>query len=559
MTYPAKEVSSRFSGKKITKETFNASVAIIDDLESNRSFLEHLARRMPDVKHVASYPSAIEALAAFEDAAPDVVITDFNMPGMNGVEFLEEFRAQPDFQDIPVIVISSQNESENRHRALVAGATDFLMVPFDTFEFQARARNLLRLSLHQKSLKSLSLSLRSELVETRHRSLETQHRFTRIIDSVPALVFALDSGRHCVFANTYCFDLLGLDPEAGLGQLQFLAEKVSDGKGEGACSAFPPSQEITLLSSDGQNHIFLIAPKAIGKAEPGGELFVYSGIEITRLKQIEHSLRSAKDDAEAANRAKSAFLSNMTHEIRTPLNAIMGFTDVICNELHGPIGNAVYKNYLYDIQSSARHLLAVVNEILDFSQIEAQRCPVNSTVFSLCECLDDVMSLMKSQLTKRGNTLNLNSLPAIELRTDRQKLNQVLLNILANANHASQNGVIRLSVENVERKGLALCIEDHGVGMDDDELALALTEFGRAMTSAFISNAQPGAGLGLPISIRLMTLLGGDLWIESRKGEGTTVRILLPGASLVEADVAEQLTGRTSKDAVPSGNRVCPI
>jgi signal transduction histidine kinase/DNA-binding NarL/FixJ family response regulator len=543
-----KSKTDDFSNKRLGDECFNSSIAIIDDLESNRSFLEHLARRLPDVKQVSVYSSATEALRGFEKAPPDVVITDFNMPGMNAVEFLKEFRQRPERQDIPVIVISSQNESENRHQALLSGATDFLMVPFDTFEFQARARNLLRLSLHQKSLKSKSVSLHSELVETRKSSLETQHRFTSIIDSVPALVFALDENRECVFANTFCFDFLGISPDAGLAKVQFLAEKVIDQNESVSGKPTDLSHEICLTGKDGQEHVFLIMPRRIEIGEAGRNLVVYSGIEISQLKLTEHSLRRAKDDAEAANRAKSAFLSNMTHEIRTPLNAIIGFTDAICNELHGPIGSEIYKSYLLDIQSSANHLLSVINEILDFSQIESQRYVVNIASFFLKDCLEEIQTLTKQQLKSRKNTLIIDEIPDLELRSDPQKLRQVLLNIVTNANKATQSGTVRILIRHDRRaEQLILTIADDGIGMDEREMALAVTEFGRAMTSAFVSNGHSGTGLGLPISIRLMKLLGGRVEIESQKDVGTTVRIFIP--TVFETRHPETLEHRVCHEA----------
>ena len=129
-------------------------VAIIDDLESNRTFLEQLAGLLPEIKRVVTFASAQRALVAFGRDPPDLVITDFNMPGMNAAEFLEAFRQVPELEDIPVIVVSSHSETEKRHRALLAGATDFLMAPLDPVEFRARTRNLLRLSQHQKTLRS---------------------------------------------------------------------------------------------------------------------------------------------------------------------------------------------------------------------------------------------------------------------------------------------------------------------------------------------------------------------------------------------------------------------
>lgn len=526
-------------------------VAIIDDLESNRTFLEHLASLLPEIKRVATFASAKRALAAFGEDPPDLVITDFNMPGMNAVEFLEAFRQLPELQDIPVIVVSSHSETEKRHRALLAGATDFLRVPLDTIEFEARTRNLLRLSQHQKILRWQSRSLRSELVETRQKSAQTRQRFMSIIDCVPALVFAVNAAGDCVFANQYCFDLLGLEQgEEGLRGVQRLAGKVNDAAaGASASEARSRSAEISLPGPDGREQTFLvIARPAGGRVKEA--LTVYSGIEISQLKDTEQSLRKAKDGADVANRAKSAFLSNMTHEIRTPLNAIIGFTDAIHSEIHGPLNNSRYRGYIGDIQASARHLLAIINDILDFSQIEANRHTVRLNRFSLRKSLLDVKSLLKTQLDERGNWLELAGIPDLTISTDPQKLSQVFLNILTNANKSMEGGAIRMSAAQTSADGVIVTVTDHGSGMDADELALAVTEFGRLSTSAFISSEHPGTGLGLSISIGFMTLLGGRLEIESTKGAGTSVRIVLPRCIVADEPAGVRDAGR---DRAPEG------
>ncbi len=524
-------------------------VAIIDDLESNRTFLEHLAGLLPEIRRVATFASAERALVAFGKDPPDLVITDFNMPGMNAAEFLEAFRQAPELQDIPVIVVSSHSETEKRHRALLAGATDFLMVPLDTVEFKARTRNLLRLSQHQKVLRTQSLSLRSELVETRHQSMQSRHRFMSIIDCVPALVFAVNAAGDCVFANQYCFDLLGLQQgDEGLRGVQPLAARVNAAAGAPS-SSNARSAEISLTRQDGREQTFLVIAKPAGGRLKEG-LTVYSGIEISRLKDTEQSLRKAKDEADVANRAKSAFLSNMTHEIRTPLNAIIGFTDVIHSEMLGPLNNSRYREYIGDIQASARHLLAIINEILDFSQIEANRHTVRLSRFSLLECLTNVNSLLKNQLDERGNRLELAGIGNLTIESDHQKLTQVFLNLLTNANRSMEGGTIRISAARSPPDGLIITFDDHGTGMDEAELALAVTEFGRLSTSAFISNEHPGAGLGLPISIGFMTLLGGRLEIESAKGKGTSVRIVLPECVVADARLSEP-QGR-NRDSVPA-------
>ncbi len=522
--------------KEQTATASGSLVAIVDDLESNRTFLEHLAGLLPEIKRVATFPSAERALVAFSEDPPDLVITDFNMPGMNAAEFLEALRQIPALQDIPVIVVSSHSETEKRHRALLAGATDFLMVPLDTVEFKARTRNLLRLSQHQKILRSQSLSLRSELVETRYESMQTRHRFMSIIDCVPALVFAVSADGEGVFANQYCFDLLGVEGEEGLRRVQGLAAEVN-GAAAGMSSQghWPRSAELCLKRADGREQTFLVIAKPAGGRLKEG-LTVYTGIEISQLKDTEQSLRKAKDEAEVANRAKSAFLSNMTHEIRTPLNAIIGFTDAIHSEIHGPLNNDRYREYVGDIQSSAGHLLTIINEILDFSQIEANRHVVRLNRFSLSRCLASVKSLLKSQLDQRGNRLELDGIPDLALRSDQQKLIQVFLNIVTNANNSMEGGAIRIAVADAAPDGLVMTVTDQGSGMDEAELALAVTEFGQLSTSAFISSEHPGTGLGLPISIGLMTLLGGRLEIDSAKKTGTAVRIVLPPSALADAE-----------------------
>jgi two-component system cell cycle sensor histidine kinase PleC len=294
---------------------------------------------------------------------------------------------------------------------------------------------------------------------------------------------------------------------------------------------------VQLTGRDGQQHIFLIAPKAIEVSESSDGLTVYSGTEITQLKATETSLRQAKTVADAANRAKSAFLSNITHEIRTPLNAIIGFSEAIDKELHGPLGSDRYKEYVHDILVSARSLLTVANEILDFSQVEAQRQAVTLSCFPLRDCLEEVRVLTKVQMEPANNRLVVRDTPDIYLQSDKQKLTHVLVSMISNANDATRDGVIEVAAEQDASGGLTITISDTGAGMSRDEIALAVTEFGRSVAPAFVSDGRSGTGLGLPIAIRLVQLLGGELTLDSEKGAGTTVRIALP-ACVVERNGA---------------------
>jgi two-component system cell cycle sensor histidine kinase PleC len=175
------------------------------------------------------------------------------------------------------------------------------------------------------------------------------------------------------------------------------------------------------------------------------------------------------------------------------------------------------------------------DEILDFSQIEAERYSIDVSRFDLRDCLANVVHIVEPQLTANGNRLLIEDTPDLRLLTDQRKLVQVLLNLVTNANQATRGGTVRVSVEQQPDGGAMIAISDNGVGMNEDELALAITEFGRAMTSAFVSDGHWGTGLGLPISIGLTKLLDGALTIESEKGAGTAVRVTLPATAVLLA------------------------
>jgi signal transduction histidine kinase len=512
-------------------------IAIVGGLDSNRAFLARLARTLSEAGRVSTLASASDALYAFRRDPPDLIIADFHPRGMSAAAFLAEFREPGPLEDIPVIVISSEAKPESRCQALLNGAADFLAVPFDTLEFQARARNHLRLSLHRKLLRKQSFTLRNKLAETRLRSLKafqrTRERFAAIIDCIPALIFAVDGLGDCVFANAYCYDFLGSSPDSGLIGAQKLANAVAQAAAMRPFAQAPSGAEIRLIGRDSQEHSFLVVARTIpGKTRPEC-LTIYSGVEISALKQTESELRKARCEAEAAKKTKSAFLANMSHEIRTPLNAIIGFASIMRNELFGPMRNERYRDYVLDIEDSASDLLVIIDEILDFSQIEAGQGRLALRDFSLLGCFGEVVRLLEGQVRARKNSLVVEAAEDFKLRSDSRKLGQVFINILSNANSFMNGGRIAVSCSQAPSGELALIIEDNGIGMGEEELAIAMQDFGRVSASAFLSRDQPGAGLGLPISIGLMKLLGGRLDIESRKGQGTMVRLTLPQSAIL--------------------------
>ncbi len=496
----------------------------MDDLEVNRTFLEKLALTIPDIDTVRTFSAAAPALHSFLDVRPDLVITDFSMPLMDAAAFLQRLRSIPGLEETPVIVISANEKVENRRKALLCGATDFLTTPFDALEFQLRVRNLLRLGLHQKFLRTNSLSLKQKLTETRLRSIRAnqarREEFMSVIDSLPALIFAVRNGSECVFANQYCFEFLGGPAEP---RFRALISKLS---------CFPEPAEVPVRNKRGEEYTFLFMRRLVSHASPTRDFVVYSGIDVSTLKQTEASLREAKLQAEAANRAKSAFLANMSHEIRTPLNAIIGFSEIICSETLGPLQNPKYREYIKDIFESSSHLLSIINEILDFSQVERGHYTLSVSEFSLADCVAGVCKMLAPELRSRHNQIEFQSKTNFKLRSDPQKFSQVLLNIITNSNRSMQGGRIHIEAAVNLEGGITVAVEDCGIGMTSAELRVAISEFGR-IENPELTGAHRGIGLGLPLSSRFMKLLGGKLEISSEKGVGTRVELVLPAGAVV--------------------------
>lgn len=244
--------------------------------------------------------------------------------------------------------------------------------------------------------------------------------------------------------------------------------------------------------------------------------------------QREYDLLDTLTKLENATQEKSAFVASTSHELRTPLNAIIGFSDIIRNELFGVISPPRYGGYIKDIHGSAQHLLGVINDLLDLSRIETGNAEVAIEWTDLADLLGSATTMTAPLAEGRKISIQpAETESGLMVLTDRQRLRQVVLNILSNAIKYSASGTsVAVSVDTGRKDDLVIAIKDQGYGMSVAEVRQALTPFGR--TESATSTGEQGTGLGLPITRHLMQVLGGDLQIDSVKGQGTTVRILIP-------------------------------
>jgi two-component system, cell cycle sensor histidine kinase PleC len=242
--------------------------------------------------------------------------------------------------------------------------------------------------------------------------------------------------------------------------------------------------------------------------------------------------------AETANRTKTDFLATMSHELRTPLNAILGFSDMIHGEVLGPTGNPRYREYAGDINTSANHLLDIINDILDLARIEAGKMEIVPLPVSLAHLCDWAAKMVRAQADTGRVTLLATVDPAVPpLSTDERILRQIVLNLLTNAvKFTPTGGMVKLNIRPGPAGSVAIVVEDTGVGMRAEDIPRALAPFSQLDNT--LSRKHRGTGLGLSLANRFVGLLGGELAIRSAPERGTTVTVTLPGAAVASLSAA---------------------
>jgi len=372
--------------------------------------------------------------------------------------------------------------------------------------------------------------------------------FTTVADKMPVILFEQRIGADLSIDYRYVShglrDILGVEPAQLEARPEIMFEMIHANDRARVRheheAAWASGEDIDTVYRvvTGQGHEKWVHNLARASAwTRAGEFSVWDGIvlDVTAQKMAESELRAVRNEAELTSRVKAEFLANVSHELRTPLNAIIGFSEVISSETFGPVGIDKYVEYAHDIHESADHLLAVVNDILDLSKIEAGRATLVLEDADAAELVDSCLRLIHGRAADARLQLRRlveDSLP--RLLVDPLKIKQILINLLSNAvKFTRSGGTVTLRASSTPEGGVVFAVSDTGIGMAEKDLSKAIETYGQVEPSDGVR--VEGTGLGLPLAKALTELHGGELKIESSAGEGTTVMAILPPGCIAPA------------------------
>ncbi|MFO1475551.1 MAG: response regulator [Verrucomicrobiota bacterium] len=382
----------------------------------------------------------------------------------------------------------------------------------------------------EKATETMANALRFALESEERRQAEEQNRL--ILESTTEGMFGTDTEGRITFVNPAACQMLGFTAEELIGKPSHASFHHHRPDG----SEYP-SEECPMYAAYKHGKASRIDDELLWRKDGAGVPVEYgatpilkdnqiigsvvSFTDITQRKRAEQELLEAKGRAEEATQMKSMFLANMSHEIRTPMNAIIGLSHLA---LKTPL-NPKQRDYVSKVHNAGTSLLAIINDILDFSKIEAGKLDLESTDFRLDEVITSVTTLTAQKAHEKGLEFLAHVAPGIpeSLRGDPLRLGQILTNFVNNAVKFTEKGEIRLTIELVQRTGekvqLKFAVKDTGIGMTPEQSAKLFQPFTQADMST--TRKHGGTGLGLTICRRLVDLMGGKIWLESKPGEGS--------------------------------------
>ena len=502
----------------------------------------------------------------------DVVVIDYLLGNGTAFDLFED--VDP---DVPVIIITGAGSTDIAVEAMKAGALDYIMkdhgghylktLPMtvdNVIKAKRTERELKRyhdqletmVEERTSQLKEANKQLKTEIRErkqTEEALRESEERFSLFMDHLPAVVFIKDEKSRALYVNRHMKEALGAKDWVGKTALDLFPKDLAEAMIADDRKALSMGYRMrveTVPDEDGKEQKYRTHKFAIRRA---GKPPLLGGIaeNITEQHRMEKELEKHRDHLEVLvkertgaleektmalehanvrlldlDRLKSMFIASMSHELRTPLNSIIGFTGIILQGMTGEI-NSEQQDQLQRVYRSAKHLLALINDVIDISKIEAGKFDVHTEEFSLNGLIREAVSNFAREMVDKGLNLEVVLSQDVRLTTDRRRLLQCILNYLSNAVKFTEKGTVSITADQIDGI-IEIKVSDTGIGIEEEDLDRLFESFVRLDSDMKIKTA--GTGLGLYLTKKIATeILGGSVFVESRWGEGSTFGIVVPG------------------------------
>ena len=562
--------------------TEQVDILIVDDRAENLLALEAILE--PLHQRLVRASSGEETLRRLLERDFALILLDVQMPGMNGFETARIIKSRERSKYIPIIFLTAISKEEAYvFEGYSVGAVDYLFKPFQPEILRSKVAAFVDLYVRQRNVAAKEALVReSERREMEFRHMrelwESQARFREVVTSALDAIICFDEAGTITLFNSAAENMFGCasaeavgtpvarffaDEEESVRELRLFAEE-RDGqhatKPSPATSilelrakrpsgeSFPIEASASLLKSRNDRTYTLIL-RDVSERVRHEEMLKQQAVSLANtmgeLKALNDELNERQQDLERAMTARSRFYASMSHELRTPINAVLGYSTLLLENIYGPL-NEKQKEGIERTHKAAKHLLELVNDVLDLSKIEAGKIDLRLQPVSFPSIIEDLFVTVRPLADQYGSTLRIEHTgEAIRVVSDPRRVRQILLNLLSNAIKFGRGKPIRVALTRRDDNGITVEVIDEGEGIAPDDQERIFQEF----VQLGKTQLTEGTGLGLPISRRLAELLRGSLTLHSELGRGSTFRLSLPPSAERAPSVRI-----TDQDTTPSPN-----
>ena len=514
----------------MSNQILNISLLFVEDSTDARKTISEMLSRKVAKLYVAK--NAEKALKIYKKYLPDVLLSDIKMPGMNGLEMAEKMkRINP---QLKIIMMSAYTDADYLLKSISLQVDGYIVKPIRRKKLFFTVKKQANIILLEKKLKKQKKELK-----------KSEQNYKLLTEVMKDVVVRMSPAGKLLYVSPSIKEFAGYTREEVEGSFisdyfakksdLFRAKKLID-----ELVKSPKSGNFEFLFKH-KNGSFFPVEHTYFPLISHEKIYAIQLVmrDITEQKNTEVKLKKAKQKAERSDHLKSDFLANMSHEIRTPMNGIIGFAELLKSS---NLNEKQTETYVNIINTSGNHLLNLINDIIDISKIDAKRLNVIEKELALNKFLDDIYQFFHFQIVTFSNKIEFLLKKAFadgedRLFTDEVRLRQILINLLGNAVKFTNSGKIELGYA-LQNGNILFTVSDTGIGISEKELPLIFERFRQADESS--TRKYGGTGLGLAIAKACTELLGGEIWVKSKQGEGTTFSFTIPYKPVVKIEVEQE-------------------